>query len=149
MSSLGIDQLSPADRLRLAEEIWDSLSEKELGDIPESHRQELDRRLKNQGADPAATTPWQSLVVPILSFAPDPYVPLKEIPVVVKEAADGFYASLYDANLSMCGETEADAIAALKAYIVHVFETLQRLPKLGPGPARQLAVLRSLIKRVE
>jgi hypothetical protein len=90
-----------------------------------------------------------SIIVPVLTFAPEPYVPLRDIRVVLEPSEDGFCATLYDANLSMCGETESEAIAALKAYIVDVFETLQRLPKLGPGPARQLAVLRTLIAKAD
>jgi hypothetical protein len=90
-----------------------------------------------------------SIIVPILTFAPEPYVLLRDIRVVLEPSEDGFCATLYDANLSMCGETESEAIAALKAYIVDVFETLQRLPKLGPGPSMQLAVLRTLIAKAD
>lgn len=44
--SLGIDQLSLAERILLVEEIWDSIAaEAEALAIPESHKDELDRRL--------------------------------------------------------------------------------------------------------
>jgi len=56
---LGIDRMSVEDRLRLIEEIWDSLSC--AGDIPESHRQELDRRLAAADADPSAGAPWDEV----------------------------------------------------------------------------------------
>jgi putative addiction module component (TIGR02574 family) len=49
--------MPPAERLRLAEEIWDSLTDDQLGEIPESHQRELDRRLEARLADPSAT-PW-------------------------------------------------------------------------------------------
>ena len=58
LQSLGIDRLSAADRLRLIEEIWDSLSELP---IPESHREELDRRLADCEANPAAGSPWEEV----------------------------------------------------------------------------------------
>jgi len=42
---LGIDRMSPEDRLRVIGEIWDSLSGSDQAEIPASHREELDRRL--------------------------------------------------------------------------------------------------------
>ena len=54
---LGIDQLDPEHRLQLIGEIWDSLST-EVAPIPESHRQELDRRLDAADSDPTASQPW-------------------------------------------------------------------------------------------
>jgi len=55
LHDLGIDSLSAADRLNLIGEIWDSLNVQELP-IPESHREEIDRRLA--AADPSASRPW-------------------------------------------------------------------------------------------
>lgn len=49
---LGIDRLNPEERLRLIGEIWDSLF-LEVVPIPESHKQELERRLGAADADPA------------------------------------------------------------------------------------------------
>lgn len=60
MRDLGIDRLSTEHRLRLIGEIWDSLS-LESTDIPESHREELDRRLAAADADPAAGRPWEEV----------------------------------------------------------------------------------------
>jgi putative addiction module component (TIGR02574 family) len=57
IQDLGIDQLPPEHRLRLIGEIWDSLSLQDTP-IPESHREELDRRLAAADADPAAGRPW-------------------------------------------------------------------------------------------
>ena len=54
LQSLGIDRLSVEEKLRLVEEIWDS-----IGDdlpIPEWHRQELDRRLAAHDANPDDTS---------------------------------------------------------------------------------------------
>ncbi len=60
MRDLGIDRLSPEQRLRLLGEIWDSLSLEDMP-IPESHRDELDRRLAAADADPAAGKPWEEV----------------------------------------------------------------------------------------
>jgi putative addiction module component (TIGR02574 family) len=53
--------MSPQDRLRLIEEIWDSLSPGEQREIPQSHRDELDRRIAAADADPAAARPWEEV----------------------------------------------------------------------------------------
>ncbi len=61
MQDLGIDRMSAEDRLRLIEEIWDSLGPADQLEIPESHRQELDRRLAAADADPSAGSPWEEV----------------------------------------------------------------------------------------
>jgi putative addiction module component (TIGR02574 family) len=61
MQDLGIDQLSPEARLRLIEEIWDSLSVAGQLEIPQSHREELDRRLDAADAEPSAGSPWEEV----------------------------------------------------------------------------------------
>jgi len=61
LQQLGIDRMSPEDRLRLIEEIWDTLPPAEQFEIPESHREELDRRLAAADADPPAGSPWEEV----------------------------------------------------------------------------------------
>ena len=62
VKSLGIDQLSLAERILLVEEIWDSIAaEVEALDIPQSHKEELDRRLAAYHADPHAGSSWQDV----------------------------------------------------------------------------------------
>jgi putative addiction module component (TIGR02574 family) len=61
IQNLGIDRMSPEDRLRLIEEIWDSLSDSDQTPIPENHRDELDRRLTAADKDPAAGAPWEEV----------------------------------------------------------------------------------------
>jgi putative addiction module component (TIGR02574 family) len=61
LQDLGIDRLSREDRLRLLGEIWDSLTPVTQAEIPESHREELDRRLAAADADPAAGRPWEEV----------------------------------------------------------------------------------------
>jgi putative addiction module component (TIGR02574 family) len=59
---LGLDRLSVDDRLKLAEELWDSIaSEMERGEIPESHREEIERRLERHADDPKAGRPWSEV----------------------------------------------------------------------------------------
>ncbi len=58
--SLGIDQLSLAERILLVEEIWDSIAaEAEALELPQSHKDELDRRLAAYQADPHAGSTWE------------------------------------------------------------------------------------------
>ena len=62
LQSLGIDQLSVADRLRLIQEIWDSIAtEVERMPLTESQRQEIDRRLAAHQANPQAAIPWEQV----------------------------------------------------------------------------------------
>jgi len=92
----------------------------------------------------------ESVIVPITTFAPEPYELRQEMKVVVQPSSDESYvASLFDASLSMTGETETDAVANLKAWILDVYDDLEEQPEgaLGSGPQRQLAVLRTFIQR--
>lgn len=59
IQDLGIDRMSADDRLRLIEEIWESLSPADTLEIPESHREELDRRLAAAAADRSGGSPWE------------------------------------------------------------------------------------------
>ena len=59
--ALGIDRLSQEERLNLIGEIWDSLGPIDQREIPESHRQELDRRLAAADADLTAGRPWEEV----------------------------------------------------------------------------------------
>lgn len=60
--SLGIDRLSVAERLRLVEEIWDSIADSvEAMEIPQSHKDELDRRLAALREDPHAGSTWDEV----------------------------------------------------------------------------------------
>ena len=62
VKSLGIDHLSLAERILLVEEIWDSIAaESEALGIPQSHKDELDRRLAAQDADPPSGLSWEDV----------------------------------------------------------------------------------------
>jgi hypothetical protein len=89
------------------------------------------------------------LTVPVQSFAPEPIEVIKPISVVVRMASEDFIATFFDANISASGETEVEAVVNLKDMIAAVFECLDRSLKqneLGPGPKRQLTVLRQFIR---
>jgi putative addiction module component (TIGR02574 family) len=61
LQQLGIDRLSSEDRLQLIGKIWESLTPIDQLEIPESHRQELDRRLAAADADPSSARPWEEV----------------------------------------------------------------------------------------
>jgi predicted RNase H-like HicB family nuclease len=81
------------------------------------------------------------------TFAPEPYRVKRAIPVSVQRRTDGYLASFVEANVNSSGDTQQEAFANVKELILDVFDSLNSLPpsKLGPGPARQLAVLREFI----
>lgn len=58
IQSLGIDQLSQQDRLRLIGEIWDSLEPLE-DDLLEEHQAIIEARLKTANERPEARVPWE------------------------------------------------------------------------------------------
>jgi putative addiction module component (TIGR02574 family) len=64
--SLGIDRLSPAERLRLISEIWDSLPEPPPPNLTDEQARELDRRLALMDADPTTLRPWAEVEARVL-----------------------------------------------------------------------------------
>lgn len=98
--------------------------------------------------DPAAERS-PSLVVPIQSFAPEPFEAVGIIHAVVEATNGEFTASFFDANLHAVGETETDAIDALKDLILSRHDYLDRTPseKLALPLQKQQAVLRQFIRR--
>jgi putative addiction module component (TIGR02574 family) len=55
-------ELPVPDRLRVIEEIWESIVAAPEGlPVPQSQRDELDRRLKLHQEDPEAATPWETV----------------------------------------------------------------------------------------
>ena len=62
MNAFSIDRLSLDERLRLLEELWDSLLPSiETMDIPQSHKDELERRIAAHEADPEAGSTWEEV----------------------------------------------------------------------------------------
>jgi len=62
MATISLDEirkLSVAERLRLVDEIWESIvANPEALPVTEPQRQELDRRLKAHSEDPETAIPW-------------------------------------------------------------------------------------------
>ncbi len=81
------------------------------------------------------------------SFAPEPYAVKRPIPITVQESEDGFLASFVDANVNSSGDTQQEAFANVRELILDVFDRLSSFPadKLGPGPKRQIAILREFM----
>jgi putative addiction module component (TIGR02574 family) len=70
MKDLGIDQLSVADRIALAQAIWDSVAaEVERTPLTESERSELERRLADSLARPEAVNSWEEVKARALARA--------------------------------------------------------------------------------
>jgi len=66
--ALNINDLSPEERLRLIEELWDSLNEKP-GNVPLTNpqREELDRRLDDLERSGPEGIPWEQVLQQIRS----------------------------------------------------------------------------------
>jgi putative addiction module component (TIGR02574 family) len=62
MKELGIDRMNSEDRLKLVQEIWDSLTaEAEQAPLTEPQRQDLQRRLANYGSNPKVGSSWEEV----------------------------------------------------------------------------------------
>lgn len=87
------------------------------------------------------------MTLQISTFAPEPYEVLRPIPVFVRSEGNEFVASFIEANVNASGETQQEALESLKALVLDVFDSLKFHPagKLGPEPARRLAILRDFI----
>jgi putative addiction module component (TIGR02574 family) len=60
-------ELSPAERILLVEEIWDSIANvPEAVELSDAQREELDRRLTAYRANPNAGDPWDVVKARIL-----------------------------------------------------------------------------------
>ena len=57
-----ISQLSIAERIQLAEDLWESILERQ-DELPltDAQKQELDRRLENYQQNPASGSTWQEV----------------------------------------------------------------------------------------
>lgn len=66
METLGIDRLSKEDRLRLADEIYESF-DGEPFELTDEQSAELERRLKRVEAGEAKFHPWEEVYQRILS----------------------------------------------------------------------------------
>jgi putative addiction module component (TIGR02574 family) len=54
-------RLSAAERIQLAQDLWDSLSEDEIPPLLEEQIEELERRRAEHERDPSAASPWEEV----------------------------------------------------------------------------------------
>lgn len=91
----------------------------------------------------------QTKIVPINTFAPEPYELLKTFLVSVQSIEGGFEAGWYDANIHTTGENEEEAVSNLKSLILDFYDSLSKEPpeRLDLEPTRQLIVIKQFIQR--
>lgn len=97
----------------------------------------------------------EPIMVPISTFAPEPFDVIQPLLVVVEpivgEPDDDceYVATFVDAEIAASGDTVTEAVLCLKDRLLATFDMLDRMPKtrLGKRPKRQLAVLQSVIRR--
>lgn len=88
-----------------------------------------------------------SCIVPIQSLATSEFILIMPILAVVQDEDGAFVASFFDANVNASGDTQLDAIEALKERLIITFRLYtERESELGELPRRQLSVLREFIK---
>jgi putative addiction module component (TIGR02574 family) len=54
-------KLSPAERIQLAQDLWDSIDEREATPLTEEQIREVEQRLAEHDADPESAIPWQEV----------------------------------------------------------------------------------------
>lgn len=87
----------------------------------------------------------------ITDFSGEPYRDLKAIPVTVcsLDIGDDVEAAFEEGNIAWVATSRVDAINGLKAEILNTLEDCEaNKGRLGPEPARQLAVLRTYIEHI-
>jgi hypothetical protein len=73
---------------------------------------------------------------------------LQPIPIKIRRVEAGdFLASFREANISMSGIDNDDALQALLAEILETFDVLVKERSLGPDAAKQLQILNTYIVR--
>jgi len=62
LKALGIDRLTVAQRIRLVEEIWDSIAAESAEiPVPDAQKQDLQRRLAGYEANPETGSTWEEV----------------------------------------------------------------------------------------
>jgi hypothetical protein len=89
------------------------------------------------------------ILIPLETLAPEGYRMLAPVHIVVRAEQEEYLASWFDANLVASGASPEEAFANLKDIVVAVYESLKDLPEeqMGPGPSRQIKVLRKFIAK--
>ena len=97
-----------------------------------------------------------SFIIPINTFAPSPFEPIRPITALVEPVIGEnqepceYIASFVDGVVSATGDTIEDALAMLKDRMVGQLTLLTKVPleRLGAIPRQQLAALLSVMRRI-
>lgn len=54
-------KLTPAERIELAQDLWDSIAQHELPPLTDDEKEELDRDLEEHRRDPSTAITWEEL----------------------------------------------------------------------------------------
>jgi putative addiction module component (TIGR02574 family) len=54
-------ELTPADRIELAQELWASVEESDLPPLTPEQMEEIDRRIAEHERDPSRAIPWEEV----------------------------------------------------------------------------------------
>ena len=54
-------ELTPAERIQLAEDLWDSIAPEEMPPLTAEQIEEIDRRLAEHRKDPSTALPWEEV----------------------------------------------------------------------------------------
>jgi putative addiction module component (TIGR02574 family) len=54
-------ELSPEERIQLAEDLWDSIAQDELPPLTDAQKKEIDRRIDEHERDPSTALPWEEV----------------------------------------------------------------------------------------
>jgi putative addiction module component (TIGR02574 family) len=54
-------ELSPEERIQLAEDLWDSIAQDELPPLTDAQKKEIDRRIEEHERDPSTALPWDEV----------------------------------------------------------------------------------------
>jgi putative addiction module component (TIGR02574 family) len=53
--------LTPAERIQLAEDLWDSIAPEDLPPLTQEQEQEIERRLAEHARDPSRASSWEEV----------------------------------------------------------------------------------------
>jgi len=54
-------ELTPEERLQLAEDLWDSIAPEDLPPLTDAQKRELDRRIDEHQKNPGRASPWDEV----------------------------------------------------------------------------------------
>jgi putative addiction module component (TIGR02574 family) len=54
-------ELSPEERIQLAEDLWDSIAPEEMPPLTDEQKREIDRRIAEHEKNPERASPWEEV----------------------------------------------------------------------------------------